>query len=628
MCGLISSAIMLSLSGIGPLEGVDQQAASQRFVRSCPAPHVDTDAGGVTRISGGPLSFGASPAESAAGFVENSAAALGAAASDLVPGNHFNNLVSQPVMYDARTGRYKFTLLYHRQQRNGIPVFGSELRLLIRNADDHPLVWASSTLKPLGDFTLDRSSLNTLFNSPEQVAPQMTRFTAVQPVIWAGTHHEPAVPRLAVTFEADNLADSQAAAPQRWRFIADGATGAVLHRESLISFAEVTGSVQGRSTEGLKPDFCDFESPRAMPYAQVEVAGGDLGFADAGGDFVLQYSGVPPVSVVSPMLGRYFTVDNFAGDEETLTQAVSPPTPAVFMHNAQNREEFVRAQVNGYVHANIVRDFCLAANPSYPTIATQTGFLVVVNRDGMGCPGNGWYAIESINLCRAEAPFPNMAYSAIVHHEYGHHIVQMGGSAQWEYGQGMADTVAVLIADHPHWGYGIFGDCDEWVRTAENDVQYPCGADPDYCSQLLSGCIWDTRQELAVTDPDAALTIISSLTINSVLLHQGAFITPDITIDFLTLDDDDGMLSNGTPHSTEICSAFGAHGMDCPLLTTGDLDYDGDVDAGDFALLAPCLMGPSVTAIEACEHADVDGDTDCDLTDFALFQLVFDPAVP
>lgn len=628
MRGLMSSAIMVWLSGLGPLGVGDQQAALQRFARSYPYSHVHTDAGGVTRIRGVPFGSGASPAQSAAGFVEDFAAALGAVARDLVPGNHFNDRVRQPVMYDARTGTYKFTLMYFRQQRDGIPVFGSELRLLIRNEKGHPLVWASSTLKNLGDFTVDRSRLRTLFNRPEQVASQMTAFTDVQPVIWAGANNELVAPRLAVTFQADNLADSQATEPQRWRFVVDGATGAVLHRESLIGFSEVTGSVHGQATEGIRPNWCEPESPMAMPYAQVEIVDGSLGYADAGGDFVLQHEDPPPVTVLSPMQGQYFTVDNFAGDEETLIQAVWPPAPADFMHNAENQEEFVRAQVNGYLHANMVRDFCLAANPSYPTIATQTGFLVVVNRDGMGCPGNGWYAIESINFCRAELPFPNMAYSAIVHHEYGHHIVQMGGSGQWEYGQGMADTVAILIADHPHWGYGIFGDCDEYVRTADNDLQYPCEADPDYCSQLLGGCIWDTRQELALTEPDAALTIISVLTINSVLLHQGAYITPDITIDFLTLDDDDSVLSNGTPHSAEICSGFGAHNMDCPLLSTGDLDYDGDVDADDFGLLAPCLLGPSVPATGDCENADLDADTDCDLADFAVFQLVFEPAVP
>jgi hypothetical protein len=36
----------------------------------------------------------------------------------------------------------------------------------------------------------------------------------------------------------------------------------------------------------------------------------------------------------------------------------------------------------------------------------------------------------------------------------------------------------------------------------------------------------------------------------------------------LTLDDNDGNINNGTPHSAEICAAFQAHGIDCPIIPT------------------------------------------------------------
>ena len=36
------------------------------------------------------------------------------------------------------------------------------------------------------------------------------------------------------------------------------------------------------------------------------------------------------------------------------------------MHNDPNTSEFVRAEVNGYLQANVVRDFTLKYNPSYP----------------------------------------------------------------------------------------------------------------------------------------------------------------------------------------------------------------------------------------------------------------------
>ena len=39
-------------------------------------------------------------------------------------------------------------------------------------------------------------------------------------------------------------------------------------------------------------------------------------------------------------------------------------------------------------------------------------------------------------------------------------------------------------------------------------------------------------------------------------MHQGDQITPSITLDYLTLDDDDGDIWNGTPHGMEIVTGF------------------------------------------------------------------------
>lgn len=51
----------------------------------------------------------------------------------------------------------------------------------------------------------------------------------------------------------------------------------------------------------------------------------------------------------------------------------------------------------------------------------------------------------------------------------------------------------------------------------------------------------------------------------------------------------------------------------------GDLDDDGDVDGADLLAFAGCLNGPDVQSVpQACTPADIDGDGDVDLRDFAL----------
>jgi hypothetical protein len=524
----------------------------------------------ITRVYGPAFETGVSPEDTAERFRVSNAEMFGVAAGDLAPsGTGVNGPATLPLMYDPATGNYKFTLVYYPQHRSGIPVFRSEMRLLVRNELDYPLVLAASTLRDLGDFAVGDTSAAASFDPGRTAAPGLTSFTAPETVIWAGLGEEMVEPVLAVLFIGDNYESPDAEVPEKWLFVADARTGEILYQEDLIIHTNVTGNVSGMATEGTAADFCEAEVATPMAYAAVSIQGGNSAYADQNGDFVIPHGGDLPVTVVSPMNGQYFAVSDGATSEEVLTQSVTPPGPANFMHNAANSSEFIRAEVNGYIQANIVRDFVLAQNPSYPIIAWQTGFPVNVNLVGGYCPGNAWYDYSSINFCRAGAGYPNTAWSSIVHHEYGHHVIYCGGSGQGQYGEGMGDTIGVLISDDPGVGWGFFGNCNQPLRNADNNHQYPCSGGIHDCGQLLSGCVWSTRNELAATNPSNYLDILSNLTINSIPLHTGTMITPQITIDFLTLDDDDANIGNGTPHWSEICAGFGDHNMDCPPLDSG-----------------------------------------------------------
>jgi hypothetical protein len=247
------------------------------------------------------------------------------------------------------------------------------------------------------------------------------------------------------------------------------------------------------------------------------------------------------------------------------------------MHNNLNNNEYIRAEINGYFQANIVRDFTLKYNPDYPGL-NETEFPVNVNINS-NC--NAYYDYESINFFRSGSGCSNTAFSTVIHHEYGHHLVQMAGSGQGQYGEGMGDVMGVLIFDDPGLAYGFYSnDCDTPLRTADNDLQYPCSDEIHYCGQLLSGCVWDTRNELKITNPSNYSDIINNLAVNAMLLHTGDMITPSITIDYLTLDDDNGNISDGTPHYPEIAAGFGAHNMDAPSVSPGIPDIPDGPDDG------------------------------------------------
>ena len=52
-----------------------------------------------------------------------------------------------------------------------------------------------------------------------------------------------------------------------------------------------------------------------------------------------------------------------------------------------------------------------------------------------------------------------------------------------------------------------------------------------------------------------------------------------------------------------------------------DMDFDGDVDQGDFGMFQACMSGPGHAVSDpACNNADLDGDGDVDGVDVGLFE--------
>jgi hypothetical protein len=479
-------------------------------------------------------------------------------------------------MYDRLEDEYRFTGVYYTQTEGGIPVFRSRLTLLVRNEAGYPLVLAGADLRDLGGFSVN-AKVAARVNMAKAQRPAQAQLGAeaelTDPalVIWAGVDDMVVQPRLAVQYIASTGTAADPQTYQKWLFLVDAETGEILYQEDQILHTDVEGNVSGMATQGIGADICDPEEIEVMPYARVNIVGGSTVFADENGDFVIPNAGNTPVTVESRVWGRWFRVFNQAGTDTVLSQVVTPPGPADFIHNETNISEFQRAEVNGYIEANIIRDFTLSFNPDYPVIANQTNFTVNVN---INSTCNAFYNGSSINFYRSAGGngCPNTANSTIVHHEYAHHLVSVGGSGQGAYGEGMGDVMGVLITDQPLLALGFFGNCNQPLRNADNNCQYQqagcssCGSAIHACGRLLSGCVWSTRNELLATNPDTYRQIISNLAVNAILLHSGNGIDPSITIDYLTLDDDDGDISNGTPHYAEIAAGFGAHNMDAPEL--------------------------------------------------------------
>ncbi|MBK8913765.1 MAG: hypothetical protein IPM64_04025 [Phycisphaerales bacterium] len=567
---LCVSMCLLFVSGAAASGTADRAAARASFLTGHPGTHFYEADGWITRVYGRAFSSGASATESAERFVADHLAIFGLSAGDLAPGSPFSGDKVQPLMLDEKTGAFKFTLVYYSQMRDGLPVHGAELRLLVREEPAYPLVLAASTLRPLGEFRVDAESAANPRSDLAQAAalaahPQMLNVSPPELLVWAGSADEIAAARLALRFDVDNgrqqLEDYDAR-----RIIADAATGVILEDESLIVHADVHGNVTARVTQGSAADICADEVHEPMPYARIE-SGADVVHADAAGNFVLPTPGTDPVPISSAVRGLYFTVTNNGGTNTTLTPTSTPGVHLHIPHNDANATEFQRAEVNAYVEANIIRDLVLQLNPLYPVVNAELGFPVLVNSSSLVC--NARYTQTAIEFFRAASGCVNSAFAPVVHHEYGHHLVRVGGSGQGQYGEGMSDCMSILLSDSAILGQGFQSNCGAGIRSADNTRQYPCSDSQNgvhTCGTLLSGCLWDFREALLAANISPWQSVAAPLTLNSIMLHTGTLITPQITIDFLTLDDDNGDIGDGSPHYAQIAAAFNQHNMTAPPL--------------------------------------------------------------
>jgi hypothetical protein len=543
----------------------------QAFAQANPRAAVSVREGRISRVYGRAFSGGRSAAESAEAFRTAHAGIFGARAEDIVPiGPGIDRSHVHPIALDRATGTYRFTAFFYTQERQGVPVFRSALKLLVRNEPGFPLVLASADLRDLGAFQVAEPAAaagpETALRRAGELAiaagkPEVLRSRRV---IFAGVDDAAA--------EA-TLADETvvAIAEDRWLIVTDAQTGAVLYEEHLLHDADIAGDASGLATMGIGTDNCEPEVQVGMPYVEV-IAGANSAFSAADGSFLIPNPGTSPITVSANLAdGAWFALSDVQGPVQSVSVQVTPPGPASLLFNAANNNEFIRAQVNGYLHATIVRDFVLSYYPDYPL--GPAGFPVVVNRTDGVCPGNAWYDSSanggngSINFCRTGGNSPNTAWSSVVYHEFGHHVVQAAGSGQGAYGEGHGDIMSVLVLDSPLIGFGFFNNCTQSLRNADNSCQYSaascssCGSASHACGQLISGCVWSTRNELVVTEPAGYRDVLATLAIGAILVHTGSSITPDIAVDWLTLDDDDADLCNGTPHFAEIQAGFGAHGM-------------------------------------------------------------------
>ncbi len=361
--------------------------------------------------------------------------------------------------------------------------------------------------------------------------------------------------------------------------------------------------------------------------------------------------------------------------------------------NSPTGDEFYTANVNAAHHIEKTWTYFISrieTDELLPGLHELCGVMANARRTGecaMGSPfsvasPNFFIApplVGSIALTSAYSSVANNAFSTPLSHEYGHFVSwRMRNINPFVPGQGVhdsasegyADSLAHLVHDTRKIGEKLTNDCGFVFRDpfAPSARLYPtCAIDTYERGMLLSGVWWDILLNMRALycptppcSPDIGLEKTRQLHVDWSMLMMGGqsytcVLPPpqgptdlpqaahrQTLVEVLTADDDDGNLSNGTPHRAQICAAFASHcicdlqvpsvlcpgitcpapGVPCPESAGGlrsrastcaaDCDGDGGITVGDVACFHRAFAAGS-------RKADCNGDARLTIGDFTCF---------
>jgi hypothetical protein len=196
---------------------------------------------------------------------------------------------------------------------------------------------------------------------------------------------------------------------------------------------------------------------------------------------------------------------------------------------------------------------------------------------------NAFFDGKAINFFRASTMCQNTGLiDDVVFHEFGHalhvaEVIEGVGAFDGAMSEGAADFLAASITNDPGMGRGFFlSREDEPLRQldpATGEHSWPRDiSEIHQTGRIFGGTFWDLRKALIASlgaGPGTALT--NQLYLGAL---RRAVSIPTALHEALATDDDDGDLTNGTPHECAIRDAFGRHGL---RTATGTLVAPGAV---------------------------------------------------
>lgn len=465
----------------------------------------------------------------------------------------------------------KFTVFGYKQTIEGLPVEYGTARLLVLNGDPARVVYASGVLarRPEGGFDPILVDSDAALRGVQSMLLYKRLETWTQPelAVFFGTGPFGEARRVwKFTGSSTDLVD-----PAMFTFFIDASNGRLIFARNEVLHVDVNGTVQANASPGTLPDIASNPPTLQSVVSGRAAIGGTFVYTSATGGFTIPNAGTAAVTVSTGFAnGRWATVTDQSGTAVgTASTSVTPPGPANLILNP-TPSEFTTAQANGFLVTTITHDFWAAR---WNLGLLDISIPVNVN---LNSTCNAYFTPTNINFYRSGGGCSNTAYSSVISHEYGHFIVNQLGLVQGGFGEGFGDSNGMLIHNDAIVGRNFQGSGA--VRTPDSvSLDYPCnGTEIHYCGQIVAGLWWDIRQNYGTTYGDLpGLELTRQLFVDWAQITNGGnpanssldSAYPATAVELLTVDDDNGDLTDGTPNYTIICNAFSQHAITCPAIT-------------------------------------------------------------
>lgn len=351
------------------------------------------------------------------------------------------------------------------------------------------------------------------------------------------------------------------------RIDVDARIGLVVAVEEQICEIDIPGSVDTFRTEGTGPPATT--TTVSFPLGGAQVSGAGVSTITApDGSFLLANVPDSNFTVLAGLQGEWGLISSAIPPDVVDSAAADPAGVSLVINDPPTIDGTAQANAFHYMDQGV--RFFVESPGGFPAMVTP-----VTATTSLAGSCNAFYdpALTMLRFLRAGGGCVNSAYSSVVLHEFGHHVVASLGLAQQAFGEGYGDSLSVILLGEGIIGRDFSGPGTS-VRNIQNSgVTIPCSGGIHFCGQALAGFWFDLRETMiSQLGPSEGAAMMRELFVDWSSLTLGASGSQpfhfNMLTEILTVDDTDGTLANGSPNFGAICAAALAHGVVCPELTT------------------------------------------------------------